>query len=438
MDTFTLKVIQADNPWLGDQARFPEAAAHHIADPFLERDLPEIKSWPVKKKAHLIVGGRQVGKSSLLWRWFLQKNRAPLYLNAEELSIMNWCRSPALVLEDLKGLTHPGMPVFIDEAQHLQDAGLLVKGLIDGGIQNPLFVTGSSTFHLQARTKESLAGRVDRILLNPFSLKEVSSGLDGLPPIVRAQKIRDTALRQTLAGGYPEAWLSNNPERVLAHLIESFVIRDASDLFRIQHLDAFRRLLLLIAGQVGSLINASEWASICGISRGTVMDYLDLLNQTYVIHTVHPFVGGKRAEVIHRPKVYFRDNGIWNMVSRRFIPFAQRADRGPCLENWVAGELRKALSPLLPMDELRFWRSKSGTEVDFVLERPYGLVALEVKAAEMKRPAISRSARSFIHAYSPAQFIVVNLGLEHEETLDRTRIRWVCPEFFFDPPFLEI
>jgi predicted AAA+ superfamily ATPase len=430
MDTLVLQTIQADNPWLSDPATFPTSALHRIPDPFIHRLVPGVDDWPVLNKAHVVIGARQVGKSSLLWHWFKERELAPLYINAEEPSVRNWCRSPALLLRDISGLADPGTPVFIDEAQHLDEAGLLVKGLVDGGLSNPLFVTGSSAFHLRARTRESLAGRAVRTSLHPFSLRELSTPFLELPQLIRSEKIRETAYRQMQIGGYPEIWLGEEPEKALARLVEAFVIRDASDLFHIRHLDAFRQLMRLVAGQVSSLVNASEWASICGISRGTVMEYLSLLEQTQIIHPVHPFAGGKRAEVVHRPKLYFCDNGMLNIITRQLVPFGELANRGPCLENWVAGEIRKWLSPLIPIDQIRYWRSKSGAEMDFVIERPEGLVAIEVKASEMKRPRLSRSARSFMEAYSPSRLIVVNLGMTHEQEEKETRIQWVRPEAF--------
>lgn len=111
--------------------------------------------WPAEGKAHLLVGARQVGKSSLLWHWFVQNNRPPLYLNAEEYLIRDWCTSPTLFVQQLADVSPTGMPLFIEEAQHLKDAGLFIKGLIDNRLERPLFVTGSSSFHLHAKTRES-------------------------------------------------------------------------------------------------------------------------------------------------------------------------------------------------------------------------------------------------------------------------------------------
>jgi hypothetical protein len=225
------------------------------------------------------------------------------------------------------------------------------------------------------------------------------------------------------------------PERTLRSLLEAFVIRDASDLFRIKHLDAFRRLLFLIAGQVGSLVNTSEWAALCGVSRDTVEHYVDLLVESQVLQRVTPYVGGKRAELTRHPKVYFCDNGLLNAITGRFEPFEGRVDRGALFENLVAAELRKHLDPLHPGGTLRYWRSTSKAEVDFVLDDDCGggLVGIECKAAALTRPELTRSARSFIQAYRPARFIVVNLALTHDAVIEGVPVAWRPPAWLVAP-----
>jgi predicted AAA+ superfamily ATPase len=156
--------------------------------------------------------------------------------------------------------------------------------------------------------------------------------------------------------------------------------------------------------------------------------YLDLLEECHLVRRVPPFAAGRRLEVTHRPKVLFCDCGLRNLLVRSMAPFPERPDAGALFENWVGAELLKGLDPLHPLDVLRTWRSSSGAEVDWVLDRPDGLVAVEVKAAALRRPQLSRSARSFIAAYSPRDFWVVNLDLCAEEQLGGTRVHWVGPE----------
>ena len=429
MNADVLRVLRASNPWLADRGAFPKAAKHHIPDPFVPRIAPGAADWPYPGKAHLVVGARQAGKSSFLWNWFAKRDTPPLFINAEERLIQSWCRSPALMLDDLRNLWPGDLPVLIEEAQHLDDAGLLVKGLVDGGLESPLFVTGSSSFHLRARTRESLAGRAVRAVMHPFSLEEVSQDLGELPPLLAVDELRNRANRQVVFGGYPEAWLSSRSQDVLYELIEAFVIRDASDLFRIDNVDAFRRLLKLLATQIGNLSNVSEWAAVCGVSRTAIGNYLSILEESHIVQIVPPFIGGKRAEISKRPKLYFRDTGILNAVGGQFVPFDEHPNRGPLFENWVAAELAKHVLRITPSESLRFWRTRSKAEIDFVIETGDGATGIEVKAAEMKRPNLSRSSHSFIEAYNPKVFYVVNLSLAAEQRIGETTVRWVGPEF---------
>ena len=131
-----------------------------------------------------------------------------------------------------------------------------------------------------------------------------------------------------------------------------------------------------------------------------------------MVALLSPFAGGKRVELTARPKVFLLDNGIRNRLVHDFRPLEERTDTGPLLENWVAAELWKAL----PEDAtLHFWRSASGTEVDFVVARGERILPIEVKAGRLGRPLVSRSLRSFLDAYQPAATLIVNTGLTHRE-----------------------
>ena len=231
-------------------------------------------------------------------------------------------------------------------------------------------------------------------------------------------------------GGYPAAWLAEDPELILDELLNAFVLRDASDLFRIDDLSAFRRLIHLVAGQAGDVVNATEWASHCEVSRNTVQRYLSLLEETHVLMSLRPFAGGRRAEATGRPKVYFRDSGLrLAAVGGPHTPWRGRPDAGRLLESWVAAELRKRVDPLRPSEELMFWRTRSGAEVDFVLRRGDELLAVEVKARALRRPTISRGARSFLEAYRPARMVVVHAGGDLETHVAGTDVLFRGPEW---------
>jgi len=392
-----LAVLTADNPWLegGDRN---EWIKRHLPSVYIERRA-EIKPG---ERAVLVIGPRQAGKSTLVWHTLSKIDRPCLYVNCEEVAIRDWATSPALFVDGLSGLLPPESVIFFEEIQSLSEAGLFLKGLVDRKTQYSFIATGSSSYELESKTRESLAGRADRCILLPLSFDELMDMKEDAPGLQpkRAQKTMGDLI---VHGGYPAVVLGERKESLLTGLVESFVIRDASDRFRIRHTAAFRSLLELMASQIGNLCNFSQWAQVASVSSDTVRDYVSILEDAHVVKLVRPFAGGRRAEITSTPKVYFVDNGIRNRLFGGFGLTQKRPDSGQLVENYIFTELYKKMNPLL--DSIRFWRTKSGAEVDFVIERNGVLTGLEVKAGKTYG-RVSRSSRSFIQAYAPGHFWV--------------------------------
>lgn len=386
------------------------------------RVLPSASARPVGGPLRLPrLGPRQAGKSTLIWRHLADGGRPALYLNCEEPAIREWTLSPASFLADLADLGGQPAALFLDEIQHLPQAGLFLKGLVDRRIAMAVYAAGSSSFDLEAATRESLAGRAVRHLLLPLSIAEVAGKLPGRRALADS-RCADVTKRMLLYGGYPPVVLGDRPEEELAGLVEAFVIRDASDRLRIQRLPAFRRVLELAASQVGNLCNYSEWAALAGVSNDTVDDYVALLEQTHIVRLLRPFAGGARAEITRARKVFFLDNGVRNVLCGGFASADRRPDRGALHENLVFTEIAKTVNPLL--DEVCYWRSKAGAEVDFVVRHRGRLAGVDVKSGPVGE-RIPRSARSFIDAYQPDQMLLVSTDPPREIEQGRTRVRWI-------------
>lgn len=427
MQSDLLAILVRDNPWLEAPERLGSWLARKVPENFVPRlgMADAATRWRETDRTHLLVGPRQAGKSTLFWHHLAEVGEKVLHFDCEQRPVQAACRTAPLFLDELEGLVDEPVTLFFDEVQHLEEAGLFFKGLVDRKLGVAILVTGSSSYHLGAKTRESLAGRATRHRLLPFSLREVAHEADELAPALRERRIEEILDRHLVYGGFPEVWLSERPEVLLTDLLEAFVLRDASDLFQIQKPDAFRRLLQLIARQVGHVVNLTEWSSALGIDRRTVEKYLEILESSHVLVRVSPFVGGGRAEITSRPKVFFVDPGIRHRLIHEFRPLGERVDRGAVLENWVFTEIWKRTT----FDEtVHFWRSSSGAEVDFVLSRGDRLVAVEVKSAALRRPKLPRSARSFVDAYEPARFLVVNTGIRHAEEVGSTSVRWLLPQ----------
>lgn len=417
-------LVARENPWLVAGEGWRAMLESRLPSPFIPRSQGGVRrvegaGFP-QRKVTLVVGPRQAGKSSWVWRQLQGSDAPPLYLTCELPAVQEACQDPSAFLAGVAALGPTPGALFLEEAQHLEEAGLFLKGLVDRRAPWPTVATGSSSYHLRARTRESLAGRAERVRLLPFRVAELVADVPrgDLHDAERERRLQ----RHLRIGGYPGVWTSARPEEELAALVEAFVIRDASDLYRIERPDAFRTLLQLAARQVGSGVNLSEWASLSSVSVPTVSSYLSIMEEAHLLVRVPVFAGGKRAELTRQPKLYFVDCGLRNRLLGDFSPLDARSDAGALLENLVFCELHKAL-PLGA--SIRWWRTKSGAEVDFVLTSGDTLDGVEVKAAHMKRPKLSRSARSFIEAYAPRRFYVVNRELDAEEELGPTTVRWL-------------
>ena len=303
-----------------------------------------------------------------------------------------------------------------------------MKGLVDARLSIPILVTGSSSFHLMSKTRESLAGRADRLRLLPFSLKELMRQESSENPVAARSLCERIFHRQMIYGSYPAVYLAPADQdrvRLLSDLTEALILRDASDLFRIKRVDVFRKLLTLLAGQTGNLVNFSELASVCHVDAATIHAYVEILEESHIVKVVRPFAGGKRRELTTSPKIYFIDNGIRNQLLNAFsVDISLRTDKGALMENWAFSELYKRM-PLT--SAIHFWRSKAGGEVDFVVEQAGKIMAMEVKSADLDHPRLSRSDRSFIDAYSPEKFVILNRSLETTLTIDNCRVDFQTP-----------
>jgi uncharacterized protein len=333
MDPQLRRVLLSENPWL-QGADLLSWIRRFLPPGYIPRHLRLVAD----DRVVLVVGPRQAGKSTLLWKTLEEAAEPVLFVHCEEPSMREWLSSPAAFLADVGDIAKDAGQIralFFEEIQRLPEAGLFLKGLVDRRTGLRIYATGSSSFDLESATRESLAGRAQRHLLLPLSLAEAGAALPG-GPLAHEEGLSRLVEQMMVYGGYPTVLTSADPRRDLASLVEAFVVRDASDRFRIRHTAALRKILELAASQVGNLVNLSEWASLSNVSNDTVADYCRLLEETHLIRLVRPFVGGKRAEITSARKVYLLDNGVRNQL---FCGFQRRPQSGlpgvPCRSRGV-------------------------------------------------------------------------------------------------------
>lgn len=361
-------------------------------------------------KVALVLGARQVGKTTLVESFFSGQDVRFLNFDVELHKQQFIAASRMAPLEALRTLGNPKILV-LDEAQRLPEACRIVKGWFDSRVPTSFVLLGSSALNLLDQSAESLTGRNRKVLLPPLTWSETLGATEWgasvtTQPEARgalSQAIRAFLMQRLALGSYPEAVLASEPKAVLRNLCADYLWKDILQEGLVRNPTLLRRLLMLLAHQIGSEVSISELATQLQMHRNTVMRHLDLLEQTFVIFRLPAFSTNPRKEICKSQKIYFWDTGIRNALLNAFSAHEWRTDIGVLWENWAIAEVAKRNMIMGSPWELFFWRSRSKSEVDLVLTHEHGLHAFEFK---WKATSKARSLRAFEEAYGSSVEVV--------------------------------
>lgn len=321
----------------------------------------------------LLLGARQVGKTTLLKHIFA--SRKITFLNLD-IAIDVQTLQRAMPLDPLSAIARLGSPdvLVIDEAQRMPEISRVVKGWYDTHVPVEIILSGSSSLNLLDQTVESLTGRNEKVYLAPLSFSEILAMQPWYTPednrairegSVFAEQIQSVLMQSVVYGGYPKAVSSPDPVSYLQSLVSDYVLKDVFESGLIKSPSMIRKMLELLAHQVGSIVSTNELSRTLGISRVTVDRYLDILEQTFIVFRLPAYSTNPRKEIVKSKKIYFWDTGVRNALIGEFSMNPFRSDIGALWENWVVSEVAKKTWTPLGMP-LSFWRSKAGSEVDLV------------------------------------------------------------------------
>lgn len=298
-------------------------------------------------KAILVLGARQVGKTTLLCTLSERLTRQGFsvrYLNCDLEEERRAVDTTSRVLLDRLVEGHDTL--FIDEVQRLENPGLILKILVDGYPGVKILATGSSSFEVRQRISETLTGRYVDFLLYPISLAEALQYAGIKDDLALRKPSADALLSDVLRYGlYPEIYLEANPATkrlYLSKLVESYLFKDVLSFHRIRYSQTIMDLARALAYQIGSEVNENELANRLKIDRKTVLSYIDLLEKSFVIIRLQPFSGNLQREIGRNSKIYFIDLGIRNALIDDFNDIDIRSDRGALWENFIIIERMKA------------------------------------------------------------------------------------------------
>lgn len=343
------------------------------------------------KKISIILGARQVGKTTLV-KYVLQ-DKDSVYFNLD-IDIDKQRLISVSSIEPEKAIQILGNKkyIVIDEAQRLVDIGRITKGWYDSGIKTKIILLGSSSLDLLNKSSESLVGRNEKIFLMPFTFDEVVKSQSWYSPNFSKKdieenfslQIQELLIQSIVFGGYPETVTISGKKSYLLNLISDYLFKDVLQLGLIKTPDLIKKLLALLAHQVGSEVSTNELSKNLSLSRQTVERYIELLEETFVIFRLPAWSTNQRKEIAKSKKIYFWDTGVRNAVLNEFSLNPLRSDIGALWENWVIAEFAKQNMLYGQKRNLYFWRSRIGSEVDLIIKEDEKLRAYEIKWKKQK------------------------------------------------------
>jgi predicted AAA+ superfamily ATPase len=392
-----------------------------MKDLIIRKIIKKIEPLLFDKEIIVLHGSRQVGKTSVLkyiMQHCLKKALPPqniVYFDLEDIFLLEVCNKGVKhTLDYLKSLGcdfQQRIFLFIDEIQYLDNPSSFLKLFCDHyGDKVKLMVSGSSSFAIKSKFKNSLVGRTFEFELFGLDFEEflwfknlnyniqepLSTSLD--------TPLKDLFKEFILYGAYPRVTLTDSIEKkelILKQILNTYVRRDIFDLANIKNIKTFNNLISVLASQSSQILNISELSNSLRIGRETLESYLFILENTYIIKLIQPFFRNIRSEVTKMPKIFFEDTGMMNLLINK--TFSKELS-GQLFETGVYSLLRKNMD----VQNLNYWRTSKGHEVDFVVEKqPQDLTAFEVKIRFNNQRLTS--LKYLNKAYHPSKQFLVTL-----------------------------
>lgn len=357
-----------------------------------------------KGKVIVILGARQVGKSTLISMLPTCNANKTLWLDGENADVQQLFKN--INSERLKQIAGDHKIVVIDEAQKIDGIGSILKLFADYCKDIQVIASGSSAFELRNSLNEPLTGRKFEFSLFPLSFQEMVHYTSLL------EEIRQLPQR-LIYGYYPE--IVTHPqeaERRLRFLSESYLYKDIFLFKGLKKPEKMLELLKLLAWQIGSEVNYNELSKNLKLDNQTVESYIEMLVQAFVIYKLPAYHSNHRTELKKSKKIYFNDLGIRNALINDFRPIEIRNDAGALFENFVINEFRKQNEYEEIHANFYFWRNIDQREIDLILEKNGELKTVEIKWNTIKTP---RLTKSFTNLYGETKFTVINRDNFFEE-----------------------
>ncbi|MDO9399470.1 MAG: ATP-binding protein [bacterium] len=393
-----------------------------------KRDIfEEISKYLYDDGIIVLHGARQVGKTHLLYyleNYLKDRGALTYYIDLEDERFLDELNKGAETLNslleeklDIKSFsTTKKVFVFIDEIQYLKNPSSFLKLVADHYKYIKLIISGSSSFEIKKKFKNSLVGRTINFEIFPLSFNEFLLFKNyplkkekNITSNIIINELKELYKEFVLFGSYPQIVLTKNiekKEKFLEQIINTYVRKDIRDLADIKDINKFNKLLRILSAQNGQLLNITELANTADLAKPTVEKYLFLLENTYIIKLLKPFSRNVRSELFKTPKIYFYDTGLCHLLWLRTLP---REIIGHSFEASIFTELLKKYQS----ENIFYWRTQDKKEIDFILTIKNNLLPIEVKLnfKQFNKTAINY----FIDKYKINKYKIAGLDGEKKE-----------------------
>ena len=350
-----------------------------------------------RKKAVILYGARQVGKTTLVKKIISDYSGKSLLLNCDEPDIRELLTEKTST--ELKQLVSGNRLVVIDEAQRVRNIGLTLKLMIDNLPDVHIIATGSSSFELSNKVKEPLTGRKTEFQLYPLSIAELSQAYSDL----EISRLVENILR---FGLYPEVATSplNEMAQVISEIAESYLYRDILEYGSLKKPEVLEKLLQALALQIGNEVSYNELAGLLGIDKLTIERYIHLLEKAFIIFPLRPLSRSIHKEIGKKRKIFFFDMGIRNSIIKNFNSLNLRDDAGALWENFMVSERIKNKTSAGQQKAWHFWRTYDRKEIDLVEEDGGRMMGYEFKWGKGR----IKKHKDFLEGYPGSDIQLVN------------------------------
>ncbi len=365
----------------------------------IERSIKkQIESKLFKGKAIVLYGARQVGKTTLMKDLAAHYAEDGLWMNCDE-------PEPQVFLSNVSATKYRDIMgrkriLFLDEAQRVKNIGLALKIFVDNFPDKQVMATGSSSFDLANDVTEPLTGRTYNFQLFPFSMGELRQLYN--QPFALEQALQT----RMVFGMYPEVVLhSEEAGELLNSIATAYLFKDIFAWQNIKNPEVLLNLLRALALQIGNEVSFSELARLVGVAKETVMNYINLLEKTFVVFRLQPLSRNMRNEIGTSRKIFFFDNGIRNALIANLNSLALRSDVGALWENFLISERMKLNALNRRLVNAYFWRTYQQQEIDYIEESGGIFHAFEFKWSPTKKASVPAN---FLRSYPGSKGEIIN------------------------------